>query len=51
MLLVAVIICGFGLALSLGLRFGSRGRLFQTRHRNALTEKAWEDAIQELGKS
>ena len=25
--------------------------LFETRHRNALTEKAWEDAIQELGKS
>ena len=35
------------------MRFGSRGPsevLSQIRHRNALTEKAWEDAVQGLGK-
>ena len=35
------------------MRFGSRGLrkfLSQIRHRNALTERAWKDAIQGLGK-
>ena len=34
------------------MRFGSRGLsefFSQTRHRNAFTEKAWEDAVQGLG--
>ena len=35
------------------IRFGSHGpgrKVFQIRHRNQLTAKAWEKAVQELGK-
>ena len=31
------------------MRIGSRGPSELIRHRNALTEKAWEDAVQGLG--
>ena len=32
------------------MRFASRGRSSRIRHRNALTKKAWEDAVQGLNK-
>ena len=32
------------------MRFASRGRSSRIRHRNALTKKAWEDAIRGLNK-
>ena len=32
------------------MRFASRGRSSRIPHRNALTEKAWEDAVQGLSK-